>query len=244
MRKTKDILGVAVDDLTMSSAIDRIKEYIERSNNHTVYTPNAEIIMEAQSSSELMSILNDGDMVTPDGAGVVLASKILGRKLTEKVSGVDLVKNVMASDYHRKIRFFLFGAAPGVAEKAAQNILNTYPNVEIAGLRNGYYTPADETSILNDINESGADILLVALGAPRQERFIHTHKSQLKVKVSIGVGGTIDILAGTVKLAPDFFRRNGLEWLYRLCKQPSRFKRMLRLPRFIIKVIMEKLKKG
>jgi len=181
--------------------------------------------------------LNNADMLVADGAGVVLASKILGKEVKEKVSGVDLVKNLLVSTYKRPIKFFLFGGNPGIAEKAHANIICDYPNAQVVGTRNGYFTEDDEAAIISEINNSDADVLLVCLGAPKQEIWIHENKNKLRVKACLGVGGTLDILAGNVKLAPDFFRNNGLEWLYRLYKEPRRFKRMLRLPKFILFVL-------
>jgi len=161
----------------------------------------------------------------------------LGRPVTQKVSGVDLVKNLLKASAQNPIKFFLFGGKPGIADIANATIICDYPGAQIVGTRNGYYTADDEAAIINEINNSNADVLLVCLGAPKQELWIHENKNKLKVKATLGVGGTLDVLAGNVKLAPDFFRNNGLEWLYRLYKEPRRFKRMLRLPKFIFYIL-------
>lgn len=237
MRKTVNIAGIAIDDITMDQAVQTIYEFIDSGKNHAIYTPNAEIMMEGITNKEIRHVLNTADMLVADGAGVVLASKILGKEVKQKVSGVDLVKNLLISSEKRPIRFFLFGGKPGIAEKAHANIICDYPCAQIVGTRNGYFTETDEEDIVNEINKSDADILLVCLGAPKQELWIHKNKDKLQVKACLGVGGTLDILAGNVKLAPDFFRNNGLEWLYRLYKEPYRFKRMLRLPKFILHVL-------
>ena len=237
MRKVVNIAGINIDDITMSQAIERVYEFIASGENHAIYTPNAEIMMEGITSKELNSILNDADMLVADGAGVVLASKILGQKVAEKVSGFDLVKNLLISSKERPIKFFLFGGKPGIPEAAKSNINRDYPGAEVVGLRDGYFKQEEIPSIIEQINNSGAEVLLVCLGAPKQEEWIEKNKDQLKVKVSIGVGGTMDVLAGNVKLAPDFFRNNGLEWMYRLYKEPWRFKRMLRLPKFILYIL-------
>jgi N-acetylglucosaminyldiphosphoundecaprenol N-acetyl-beta-D-mannosaminyltransferase len=237
MRKSVNIAGINIDNITMDQAVKRVFEFISSKENHSIYTPNAEIMMDGITNKTLNKVLNTADMLVADGAGVVLASKILGKEVKEKVSGVDLVKNLLTSSSIKPIKFFLFGGSPGIAEKAHANIICDYPSAQVVGTRNGYFTSEDEASIIDEINNSNADVLLVCLGAPKQELWIHQNKNKLKVKACLGVGGTLDILAGNVKLAPNFFRNNGLEWLYRLYKEPRRFKRMLRLPKFILYVL-------
>mgnify|MGYP001426147441 CR=1 FL=1 len=241
MRNTVDILGVPIDNITMEQALLKVKEFLSDGKSHAIYTPNSEFIMNAQRDEEFKNILCQSDLCIPDGAGVVLASKILGRRLCEKVSGIDLVKNSFSMMPDRKLKYFFLGSKPGVAETAARNVMAEYKNVEVVGCMHGYFSKEEEPDVVKKISESNADILLVALGQKKQEKFIHDHKDELNVKVSIGVGGTINILAGEATLAPDFFRRNGLEWFYRLCKEPKRFVRMLDLPRFMIRVIKVKL---
>ncbi len=241
MRKIVQIAGINIDDISMEQAVDKVYEFIGSDQNHSIFTPNAEIMMDGITNKDMKAMLNGADMLVADGAGVVLASKIIGKAVTEKVSGVDLVKNLLKASSKRPIKFYLFGGKPGIPEKANANIICDYPGAEVVGTRNGYFSKEDESSIINDINNSGAEVLLVCLGAPKQEKWITESKDRLKVKACIGVGGTIDILAGNIKLAPDFFRNHGLEWLYRLYKEPKRFKRMLRLPKFIIYVFAIRL---
>ena len=241
MRKTVDILGIPVDSTTMAEAVAKVGSFIEEGGLHMVFTPNAEMIMIAQKDAELKNILSQADMLTADGAGVVLASRILKRSVPEKVSGIDLVKEIFRVYGTRGIRCFLLGAKPGVAETAAANISRDYPGVVIAGCHDGYFTEDMNEKIVNEINASKPDLLLVALGAPKQEKWIFEHRKKLDVKVCIGVGGTIDVLAGKVALAPDFFRRNGLEWLYRLIREPRRAVRMLNLPKFMLRVLRAKI---
>lgn len=241
MRKTIDILGVPVDSITMKEAVEKMGTFVAEGGTHTVYTPNAEIMMAAQRDPELKEILVNADMLTADGAGVVLASRILNRSVPEKVSGVDLVKEVLKTYSSGGLRVFLFGATPGVAEEAGERIRTDYPGIEIVGCRNGYFTPEEEIEIVNTINSSDVDLLLVALGAPKQEKWIARYRKVLNAKICMGVGGTINILSGRVQLAPEFFRRNGLEWLHRLYKEPRRFIRMMDLPRFMLRVIWAKI---
>jgi N-acetylglucosaminyldiphosphoundecaprenol N-acetyl-beta-D-mannosaminyltransferase len=240
-RKTVDILGVPVDSITMPQALERVASFLAEDKVHSIFTPNAEIVMQAQRDNELKDILNSADMVVADGAGVVLASKILKRSVPCKVSGIDLTRELLRQYDEKEVSFFIFGSKPGVAEKAALNILSDHQGVKIAGYRDGYFKEEDVPSIIEKINSSGADILLVALGAPKQEKWIARHAGELKVKVCIGVGGSVDVMAGVVKMAPEFFRKAGLEWFYRLCREPWRAKRMMDLPRFMIHVILHRI---
>lgn len=242
MRNTVDILGVPVDKVTMQEALGKVKSFLQEDRAHTIYTPNAEIMMAAQRDPYLKKILGQADLLVADGAGVVLASRILGSDLPEKVAGFDLVKNTLLNAEKNRIKFFLFGGKPGVAEAASENILKSYPGVEIVGYRDGYFSKEEGSGIIKQVNSSDADVLLVALGAPKQEKWIHEHKDKLNVKVCIGVGGTLDVFAGKANLAPEFFRKNGLEWLYRLYKEPWRYKRMLDLPRFILLTLAARLR--
>jgi len=241
MRKTVDILGIPVDAITMEEAVKKVGEFLEAGRTYAIYTPNAEIMMAAQRDPELGEILKKSDMLIADGAGVVLASKILGRPVPEKVSGVDLVTEVIKTYSRNGIRCFLFGAKPGVAQEAAVNLVRDYPGIIIAGCRDGYFTEEEDDDILDEINRSSPDILLVALGAPKQEKWIFSHLDRLNAKVCIGVGGTIDILSGRVQLSPDFYRKHGLEWLHRLCREPRRARRMLDIPRFMFRVLRARI---
>ncbi|NLD48246.1 MAG: WecB/TagA/CpsF family glycosyltransferase [Clostridiaceae bacterium] len=240
MRNTVDILGIPVDNVSMPEALKFLEVFLSSDKLNTVYTPNAEIMMEAQRDPQLKEILRQADLLVPDGAGVVLASKILNTPLKERVAGFDLTGNLFNSVSDKGVKFFFFGGKPGIAEEAIENLHKRNINIEISGVRNGYFKSEEEEEILNMINSSGTDILLVALGAPRQEKWIHKNKNQLNVKVCIGVGGTFDVLAGKAERAPDFFIKHNLEWLFRLYKEPWRFVRMLDLPRFILLVIAKK----
>lgn len=244
-RETINILGVNIDNQTMNEAVERVAAFLEGDRLYCIYTPNAEIIMEATRNREFHEILEAGDMVTADGAGVVLAARMLNLPIKEKVSGLDLIAR-MFSDLpdinpsgRKELKVFIFGAKPGVADMAAKNIESKYTGVRVVGTHSGY--GYDDREVIYRINESGAEVLLVALGVPRQEKWIHSYRDELKAKVCVGCGGSVDIFAGTVKKAPEFLRRNGLEWLYRLAMEPYRIKRQLDLPRFMMKTIRYKL---
>ncbi|NLL67783.1 MAG: WecB/TagA/CpsF family glycosyltransferase [Clostridiaceae bacterium] len=229
-----DIHGVMIDNVTMNEALDKVLSMLKGETPQKIFTPNSEIIMQANRDPELKDILNSAELVVPDGAGVILASRIMKKELKEKVSGIDLVKKILISTGKRPTSFFIFGGKPGVAERASINILSDYPKAKISGFRNGYFEENDIPGIIKQINESKAEVLLVGLGAPKQEKWIHQYANQLNCKVLLGIGGSIDVFAGTAKLAPEFMRKAGLEWLYRLIKEPKRAKRMLDLPRFIL----------
>ena len=152
-------------------------------------------------------MLNSAELVVPDGAGVILASRIMKNELKEKVSGVDLVRKILANTEKRPTSFFIFGGKPGVAGKASVNILYDHPKAKILGYRNGYFDENEVPEIIKQINDSRAEILLVGLGAPKQEKWIHQYAGELNCKILMGIGGSIDVFASTVKLAPEFMRR-------------------------------------
>lgn len=232
-----NILGVKVDMVTIAEAADKIVDFLGEDGLHDVYTPNSEIIMEAYKDAEFAEILNNASMLTADGIGVVYASRILKKPIKERAAGYDIACKVLEKINYTEHSLFLFGGKPGVAEIAEKNLKEKYPGLKIAGTRNGYFKPEDESEIVEQINNSGADIVFVCLGAPKQEKWINAHKDELKVKVAMGIGGSLDVFAGTAQRAPEFFCKTGLEWFYRLCKEPWRAGRMAQLPVFGMTVI-------
>ena len=235
-RNTVNILGVLVDRDSFNDALSRAASFLEDNAAHAIYTPNPEIIMHAYRDENYAAVLNRADMVVPDGIGVVYGSRIVGRPVSERVAGFDLSCALLAHAGKTGKRLFLFGGKPGVAEEAAKKISETYPGIFIAGTTHGYHKSYDHVAA--EIAESAADIVLVCLGAPKQELWIDENKDKTGAKVLIGAGGSLDVFAGTVKRAPLFFRKLNLEWFYRLIKQPSRIGRMLDLPRFAWKVLL------
>ncbi len=242
MSKTVDVFGVSISKITMEEARAKVGEFVKSNQFHSIYTPNPEIIMLAKKDASFHQILEEADLVVPDGIGVVIASKLKkGEKLPERVAGYDLVQNTMKDAVKEGYKYYFFGSKPGISEKAAVKMRETYPGIEIVGTRDGYFKPEDEEKIVEDINKSGANILLVALGAPKQEKWIEANKHLLpNIRVAVGVGGSFDVMSGNVKRAPLAFQKLGLEWFYRLLQEPTRFKRMLVLPEFLIKVIFYK----
>ncbi len=244
-RRTR-ILNVPVDMVDSSDALEILRVLMETEGCSLIATPNSEIIVNASKDPELKEILEQADLVIPDGIGLVYASKIMGVPLKERVTGIDFLDAILGYlEETRQSIFFLGsrpgdGANPGIAEAAAEKMKEKYRNLCIAGTHHGYFKEADEDGIVKKIKDSGADFLCAALGSPKQEKFIYRHREALGVKGAIGVGGSLDVWAGTLKRAPEFYRNHGLEWLYRLIQQPSRYKRMAALPLFMIKVVINR----
>mgnify|MGYP001263634793 FL=1 len=231
-----DIHGVKIHNVTMGEAVRIIQDWVEEEQSvpRAVYTPNSEIIMQAQRNPEFKNILNSADLLVADGAGVILASRILKTPLKEKVSGIDLTKNLFRVFSGKNVSFYILGGQPGVAEMAAVNLIAEYKKIKIAGYDHGYFKPEEEDSVVEKINGAKPDIVLVGMGAPKQEYWINRNLYRLNCKVLIGVGGSIDVFAGKVSLTPEFIRKAGFEWLHRLLREPWRIKRMMDLPRFMI----------
>lgn len=244
--KKIDILGVLVDHVDMNEALLRLKNFLNEEKAHTVFTPNSEIIMMAHKDAELCKTLNDGDLIVADGIGVVYASKILKDPLPERVAGFDLSSKLIEAISDGSQSLYFFGGKPGVAELAIKNLTEQYPALCVCGFSDGYFDEAKEQQIIEDIKTKRPDILFVCLGAPKQEKWIAAHKDELGAKLLLGVGGSLDVWAGTVERAPEKYQKAGLEWFYRLMKQPSRFFRMMALPKFGLTVLCKgkRVKKG
>lgn len=243
MPKKVTILGVPVDAITMGEAVARIDGFIEKRTPVLVATANAEMLMRATHDGALRRILQGAAMVTPDGAGTVWAAHHLGYAMPERVAGYDMVQELMREAPAKRRRIFFFGSAPGVADKAKKKAEQLYPGIEIVGTRNGFFTAADEPAIIEEIKAAHPDILLAALGVPKQEKWLAKHLGELGVPVAIGVGGTFDVMAGVMKRAPRWMQRAKLEWLFRGMMQPKRAGRLLALPRFVLEVHAQKRKK-
>lgn len=242
------IFGTRVDKVSLDEAVNIVEEFLKEEGAKTIYTPNTEIIMEAREDENLKEILNSGDLIIPDGIGLIYASKIKKKPLKERVTGFDLSMKILEIANKNGYSLFLLGGKEGVSKEAGENILKKYPNIKIAGYNNGYFKGAhigypgheEEIEVIEKINSSNPDILFVGFGAPKQEKWMDLYKDKLNCKVLIGNGGTMDILAGKVKRAPEIYQKLGLEWFYRLVKEPSRIKRQMVLPKFMLKIIFGK----
>ena len=234
------ILGVKIDNVTMDEAVETVFQWMEEEGTRMVATPNPEIVYHAYHVPEFRDVLNSADMTLPDGIGVVYGAKIIGTPVKERVPGFELCCHVLEGLASRNKSVFLLGGKPGVAEMAAKNVEEKYSGIRVAGFCDGYFK--NDEAVIEQINNSNADFLMVCTGFPRQENWIAKYRNVLNAKVCIGAGGTVDVLAGTVKRAPDFFCKANLEWFYRLIKQPSRIGRMMNLPKFLITVIKKNMK--
>lgn len=234
------ILGIPVDSLTMEETIVTVEKAIENGNKTRIITANAEMIMQAQDHGGLRNCLEKATLVVPDGAGVVWAAKEIGSMIPERVAGIDLAKNLMQMSAQKGFGVYFFGAAPGIAQLAAENIRKSFPELSISGIRDGFYSEADEDQIIKEINDSGAKLLFVALGSPKQELWLEKYRDSLSPMLHMGVGGSFDVFAGKVDRAPKWMQKNSLEWLYRALGQPSRWKRLLALPKFVFAVKKQK----
>lgn len=238
---TVSVLGVPIDAVTMATALAQIEQFMREPRLHQIVTANPEFVMRAQGDGLFLSVLCQADLRLADGVGLVWASRWYGRPLPERVPGSELVYHLAKQCAEHGWRLFLLGAAEGVAEEAAALLTRQYPGLSIAGTFAGSPHPAENQAIVALINQSAADILYVAYGAPQQDKWIARNKNELTtVRVALGVGGALDFITGRAIRAPRWVQQLGLEWLHRLIHEPWRWRRMLALPRFALKVIVSK----
>ncbi|WP_106498470.1 WecB/TagA/CpsF family glycosyltransferase [Lentibacillus sp. Marseille-P4043] len=238
MPNKETILGVNVSRETYDSLKQQLFTNINEKRQSFIVAVNPEKIMKAYRDPALRELINTADYQIPDGVGVLIASKLQGGSISNRITGIDLMMELVQEAVVQEKSIFLYGAKPGVAETASKELMREYPNLKLAGVMNGYVK--DNAEIIDAINQSNADILFVAMGSPRQEEWIRENRTKLNVSIFQGVGGSFDVLAGNIKRAPALFRKTGLEWLYRLLAEPWRWKRQLALPKFLMKVIKEK----
>lgn len=245
MKQRLTILKTGIDPINGQEALEQIRAFIASGTPHQVVTANAEIIYQASHEESMCRVINEAQMVTADGSGVIWASRKLGQPMRQRVTGIDLVNQICAYSAKEGWKLYILGSAPGVAATAAENIRKKYPGCHIVGTHHGYFKPEEEPAILEEIKRLRPDVLFVALGAPKQEFWIANHMQELQVPVAMGIGGSMDVLSGNVKRAPKWMQKMSLEWLYRLCKEPTRYKRMLALPKFMLAVRKQaRTKKG
>lgn len=238
--KFVSILGVNFINTNMKDMVERMEQRMLNNQKGFVVTANPEIVMKALEDPTYKKYVEKADYVTADGIGVVKGAQILGKPLPERVAGYDLMRNLLAVLNQQKLKLYMLGAQEETIEKAVQTIKVEYPDLEIAGYHHGFFHWEDP-AIINEIKETQPDLILVALGMPRQEKWIAEHIDKVDKGVFIGVGGSFDVIAGTVKRAPEVWQKLNLEWFYRLLKQPSRWRRMLALPHFALKVVGQRM---
>ena len=233
-----DVLGVGFDNLTMEEAVDEGVRLLHAEGTHYVVTPNPEIVEVCREDPAAMRAVNGADLVLPDGIGVIKGAAMLGTPLKEKTPGIEFAAHLMGRMAEEGLSLYLLGAKPGVAEQAAENLQKQYPGLQIAGTHDGYFK--DDGPVAEDIRRSGADVVFVCLGAPKQELWMEKNGAATGAKLLCGLGGSLDVFAGVVERAPKFWSDHGLEWFYRLCKEPRRIGRMMKLPLFLVHVRREK----
>jgi len=239
-----EILGVRVDDATYEELLFKIDAFVASGQPHQIVTLNAEMLVVAYDDPALAQLLNAADLTVPDSAGVMLAARLLGHALRERVTGSDGISRIAARCAHKGYRPFFLGAGPGVAAVVAERLVAANPRLEVAGSYAGSPSIEDEDEILARVRSVAPDVLLVAYGVPAEEKWIARNRLRLGVPVMIGVGGTFDFIAGVTRRAPAWMRRLGLEWLHRLIQEPWRWRRQLALPRFAALVVKQKVGMG
>jgi len=235
-----NVLGTGVDRVTMTEALEVVRGCIEADRQMSIYAVNPEKVVRAQSDDQLRKLLGGGELLIPDGIGVVLALRLRGLD-AQRVPGSELMPALCAAAAAADWPVYLLGASEEVNRAAADRLKRRYPGLRIAGRRNGYFDASELLELRNEINRSGARILFAALGSPKQEEWIEENRTFLGVNVFQGVGGTFDVIAGRVRRAPAVWRYLNLEWLYRLLSQPRRLLRQRALPVFALQVLRERL---
>ncbi len=246
MAEKIDVRGVYFDNFTMDEAVDTMLSRVKNGQQTAVFTPNSEIVQMCIDNNELYSVIGGADITLPDGIGVVKAAKILKTPLKERVAGFDAGKRIIAASGEHGLKIFFMGGKPGIAEQARDKMLEDFPDAKFVGCHDGYFKKEGEESdaVIEEINNSGANVLFVCLGAPTQEKWINANRSKMpSIMLFLGLGGSLDGYSGNVKRAPDFFIKHNLEWFYRLACQPSRIGRMMKLPKFYFGTMIYKRKK-
>lgn len=233
-----DLLGMPVSQVNRARALEILQQFIESGRPHLVVTADASMFEIAAGDPDFLRIVRSADLVTPDSTGVLWAAKKLGMSLQERVSGVDLAEQLCAESARRGYGVYFYGAAPGVAEEAAETMRRRYPGANIVGTADGFQnSPEQQAALVGDIQAKRPAVLLVAMGIPKQEKWIVQHLEQLRVPVAMGVGGTFDVFSGRVDRAPLWMQRHGLEWLYRLARNPKKLSKVATLPKFVLRVL-------
>lgn len=232
-----DVLGVSFDDLTMDEAVEIALGFMQERRACYACTPNPEIVMAAKGDAALRAALSGAELVLADGVGITKAAAMLGTPLKSRVPGIDFASNVISRLAELGGSVYLLGAKPLVAEAAAEKLTQTYPGIVIAGTNDGYFT--DDAPVIEKINAASPDFLMVCLGSPKQELWMSANAGRLSCGLMAGLGGSLDVLAGNVQRAPETWRRLGLEWLYRVIKEPKRLGRVMKLPAFVLEAAAE-----
>jgi N-acetylglucosaminyldiphosphoundecaprenol N-acetyl-beta-D-mannosaminyltransferase len=234
------IYGIRVCKFNKKQTVEWLEQAIANRQTTQVITANPIMLMTALEQPEYMAMMQRAELIVPDGAGLVWATSYVGEPVAEKVAGIDLMHELLAIGEVKGWRIFLLGASPEIIQATAGKLKSRYPRLQLVGVRDGYFKTDDNEAVVSQIREAAADILLVGRSADKQEPWIDRFKDDLGVPVMMGIGGSFDVISGKLKRAPKFFIRLRLEWFYRLLQEPWRYRRMLLLPKFVVKVIRDK----
>ncbi|MBC6309120.1 WecB/TagA/CpsF family glycosyltransferase [Listeria sp. FSL L7-1582] len=234
MKRTVEILGIPFYNVSQNAFVDELMDAAVNKKRKFIVTANPEIVMHAQQDLEFNQVIRQADYIVADGIGVVKAAKSIGKPLKGRVTGYDTMLGLLEKANEMKLRVYFIGAKPNVIEKLVEHVNVKYSNIEIVGARDGYFAAFESEAIAEDILRSQADFVFLALGFPRQEKWISAYLEKFEKGVFMGVGGSFDVLSGCTKRAPSFWVKFNLEWLYRILSQPSRWKRALAIPRFML----------
>lgn len=238
-----EVLGIRFDHVTMEEAVEMTEIFVSGKKPHLIVTANPETIMCAKSDQLFAEVLDKASLVVADGVGVVWASKVLGKPVPAKIPGIELAEEILYRSADKGWKVFLVGSEHGVAEKAAGKLQKILPNLNIVGTRHGFFKSGpEERAVISMIKEAKPDILLAALGVPRQEKWLAAHLGTMRIPLAIGVGGSFNVWAGIDKRAPLWMRKIHLEWFYRLIRQPWRIKRIAVLPIFVLSVLFTRFR--
>ncbi|WP_430534995.1 WecB/TagA/CpsF family glycosyltransferase [Listeria rocourtiae] len=234
MKRTVEILGIPFYNVSQNAFVDELIDAAVNKERRFIVTANPEIVMHAQQDLEFNRAIQQADYIVADGIGVVKAAKSIGKPLKGRVTGYDTMLGLLEKANEMNMSVYFVGAKPNIIDKLIEHVKFKYKGIEVVGARDGYFTASDSEAIAEDILVKQADFVFLALGFPRQERWISTHLDKFDKGIFMGVGGSFDVLSGCTKRAPDFWVRFNLEWLYRILSQPSRWKRALAIPRFML----------
>jgi N-acetylglucosaminyldiphosphoundecaprenol N-acetyl-beta-D-mannosaminyltransferase len=233
------LYGVPFSKMNMQQTVDYLVQAVESQRSHRIVTGNPIMLMAGLEDSAFHKTLMTADLVVPDGAGVVWAARHVGHPVPERVAGFDLMHELLREGDRRHWKVYLLGTTQEIISLAHDNLKRQYPGVRFVGYRDGYFTDRDDGAVIAAIREAKPDLLFVARSLMTQEPWLAKYQDALQVPVMMGIGGSFDVVAGKLKRAPAIFRKLGLEWFYRLLQEPTRYKRMLVLPRFALKVMKD-----
>lgn len=237
---TVPIYGLQVSKMNMDDTVEYLEQSIKKGKPQQIITANPIMIMTALEQPAYMQVMKHAELLVPDGAGLVWAASTCGQPVAERVAGYDLLHRLMDRGQALQWKVYLLGSTPEVIQATATRLKSLYPYTAIVGYRDGFFGPDQDAEIISEIRRLSPDLLFVARGADTQEPWIGTYKQELGVPIIMGVGGSFDVISGKTKRAPKLFQKLRLEWFYRLLKEPTRYKRMLALPKFALKVLKDK----